>query len=391
MAKYVEMSCNMLPQGVSVIFQYQSIDWNDAKFERHGGFVAVVLNYNKLNYITQACQSAFHQDYPCYEILLMDDASVDGSDRIMLKCAKEFAQELEIGKHTKSVRISVVKNSINQSTLGQWHIAASISQGTWFFMFCGDDISYGHRLKTGLRLIERYPLAKGICTSGDADNGERLGPNDKTLVWSGAEGELPLLYWLGCTSIWHRDVLSVSFGRHNLDDFILFWCSVILGQDSRLPVLVWALNESTISYRVGPGVSTSDQKLALTTRNPLLRLWRCAISWKKFEKKFGSNTWQHILEFDKVYGKPGRVREWIRGYYHCAVMGTCGWQQRVKTLYRVMFIERSDSYGGVREYVVNTVRRRFWLQIAGPISFVIGLTLEGIWRRLSRYIGGGQQ
>ena len=368
-----------LPDGVEIVYEKQSEAWSEQDFVANGSVVAVVLNYNKKEYIKAACESALSQDYPCYEVLFMDDGSTDGSDSIMLAMAQDY-----VIPSSRKIRLKVIRNSLNQTTLGQWSVAVSVSMGEWFGMFCGDDISYPERLRVLKEILAETPTAKGICTSGDANDGTRLGAGRKRLVWRGCDIRQPLSYWLGCTSFWHRDVLIKSFGRHNMDDFVLMWNAIILCQGTSDVVLIWALDKSTIQYKVGTGVSTEHANKFRSSNNWLAKTWNMALAARRFGKKFCAHTWKFIVEFDKRYGKDSYLREQIHGYYRLNQMKSANWFGRLKILIIVLIFERRNGYGGVRKEIIEGCLKNFSLFLLGPISFVMLLAPKELVRRIRR-------
>ena len=45
----------------------------------------IIPTYNKVDYISQTIESALNQTYSNYEILIVDDASSDGTDLVIKK------------------------------------------------------------------------------------------------------------------------------------------------------------------------------------------------------------------------------------------------------------------------------------------------------------------
>lgn len=376
------MLYELLSRNTMIDFAFQTKDWDDLEFIESGGLVAVVLNYNKRKEIKAACESALRQDYPIYEVLFMDDASNDGSYDIMLEVAREFSASCTRFAAGRRMKLTVVKNLINQTILGQWSIAVSISKGIWFGMFCGDDISLPCRMGTVKNIITSYPTARAVCTSGQIQGGGRIGKGFNELTWRGTDRVMPLSYWLGCTAFWHRDVLIKSFGRHNMDDFVLMWYTVILYQGSTDVKLVWAMDKSTILYKVGSGVSTEHANKVRSSRSWLAKTWNMALAARRFGKKFCVHTWKFIVEFDKLYGKDSYIRDQIHGYYRLNQMKSANWFGRFKTLFLVLVIERRKEYGGVRDEITKGCLKEFCLFLLGPISFLMLLAPKEVVRRI---------
>jgi len=60
-----------------IVFTVKAPSWDESAWLKAGGFVAVVLGYNHSASIEEAIAGAFDQDYPTYEVYLMDDCSKD--------------------------------------------------------------------------------------------------------------------------------------------------------------------------------------------------------------------------------------------------------------------------------------------------------------------------
>lgn len=375
-----------LPSGVDITFVCKSATWDDECFLKSGGMVAVVLNYNKKTTIRDACESALQQDYPCYEVLLMDDCSTDGSDAIMMEVAEAFRRKCEGGNEPRAIQIMVVRNKLNQTILGQWSVAVSVSRGNWFGMFCGDDVSHPDRLAVAKRYIDKYADLLGFCTSGRTSKGEHMGGGTELLTWSGDELTRPCDFWLGCTSFWKREVLEKSFGRHNLDDYVLWWAAIVLGQGYPSVRLIWALNETTVEYSVGTGVSTELFNAVGRAHTWLGRQWQVYRSMCQRRSRFGIHTWRLIDEFDQKYGSEGFVRDQIRGYMRWAWLQSGNWWRRLITIFRIVVLERHDAYGGARKDVVDRSLKLFYLFIFGGVSF-IALMIPGAIKRSMKKAG----
>ena len=235
------------------VYRHIADSFSQEKFAAAGAMVAVVMNYNKRGMVSRAVESAFAQDWPCYEILALDDASSDGSGQEMLEAVKrEVAARPDM-----AVKVTVAINESNLTILGQWRQAIELSSGDWFGLFAADDVSLPDRMRISNRTIGDYPMAAGICTNFTRSENGKLNCAPGVYV---KVAESPL--WpdqetmRGCTAFWHRRLLSQDIPDGNMDDFILTWiCAITKAGD-----LVWNMDETTVVYSTDTGVTTEDRK-----------------------------------------------------------------------------------------------------------------------------------
>ena len=165
------------------------------------------MNSNKRGLVGRAVESAFAQDWPCYEILALDDASTDGSDAEMLATVRAH---IDVNS-CKPLRVVACVNERNAGILGQWRLAVSISDAEWFGMFAADDEALHRRIRVAAATIGRFPEAVAVCTN-------YIEPPGATMRWLGGlrvkrRGELA---WgrnrtvVGCTAFWRRRLAAHS-------------------------------------------------------------------------------------------------------------------------------------------------------------------------------------
>lgn len=289
---------------------FETPSFSEAAFRDGGSFVAVVLAYEQAGRAGAALRSALEQDWPCYEVLAMDDASRDGTaDELKTEVLRFLAARPE-----KPLRVRYVRNAANRTTLGQWRQAVRLSSGEWFGMFCGDDVSQPNRLSVVAETIVRHAQAVAVCTNFIRSNtgkaAQRPSEYERTaeaLAWDTPD----TMY--GCSTFWHRKVLVQDLPMSPLDDFTLTWVAVISGVGS----LVWNFNAATVVYSVGTGITTEFQSDAKDSSNRFVRKYRQIVARHRHGKRFGHRVWTAIREFDLIHGKRPEVTRmvhdrWIR-------------------------------------------------------------------------------
>ena len=329
-----------------VVFEHRGRDFDEAAFRANGALVAVVLNYNKRGLVAAAARSALEQDWPCYEVLAMDDASTDGSDAELLETVRAWSA----AHPGKAVRVRVVTNETNRTTLGQWRQAAALSDGAWFGMFCGDDVSLPNRMKVAAELIAAHPGAAGLCTN------YFRGTTDELMHPVTREREV----LLGCSAFWPRRVLEADLPRGTMDDFTLTWIARILHAGE----LVFAMDRATVRYSVGTGVTTELMEGATT----LGEKYRAILARGR---RFGRNVWEPIRAFDAKYGRDARLSREVRGWWVLSATEGGGWWTRLGAVWTILVADCANDYGGRRREIVRTALGRFVTRFFGKWSFCL--------------------
>ncbi len=132
--------------------------------------------------IERALLSATNQDWPNFEILIVDDASTDNSYEIIKKFSK------------KSNKIRVIKNSINKGCSFSRNILIDNAQGEFIAFFDDDDFSLKERLRLqyqkillheriyNTKLIACYASGFRIYPNGYIKIFNAVGSSDKPIV-----------------------------------------------------------------------------------------------------------------------------------------------------------------------------------------------------------------
>ena len=120
----------------------------------HGSPLVSVLitSYNREKYIEEAIQSVLSQDYPNFELIIVDDCSTDQTAEI-LKRYEHIDRRIKI--------------YINEKNLGQFanrNLAAGYATGVYIKYVDSDDIIYPSTLSYMVEAMENHPKAgMGFC------------------------------------------------------------------------------------------------------------------------------------------------------------------------------------------------------------------------------------
>lgn len=344
--------------------RYKADSFSEEKFRDCGKMVAVVMNYNKKGMIGCAVESAFEQDYPCYEILAMDDASNDGSEKEMVESVKAC-----IAKYRdKAICVTVIVNETNLTMLGQWREAVNSSNGEWFGMFCGDDVALPCRMQVASEIIRANTDAVAICTNFTSGL-DSMQPHFDTIraVCDAKDVKSWQRYVTicGCSAFWRRDLLMLDIPSGTMDDYTLTWIASI----ADLGKLVWDCTRITVRYSIGTGVTTVDRAKADCESMTLGALLRKYYAIKRRGKRFGYKVWNAIKEFDDKYGKDDELTKIIRGHW-LASLSEGSWIDRMVSCWKIMVVERCNDFGGFRRDIVKKVLTRFFIKLLGPFSWI---------------------
>ncbi len=114
--------------------------------------VSVVIPvYNQAPYIEQTIQSVFTQTYPNFELIIVDDASTDGTD----KTIAEFADD---------PKVSIYRNEKNLECARTRNLGYSKARGIYCSNLDGDDTLEQEYLEKCVEVLESHPDAAFVYT-----------------------------------------------------------------------------------------------------------------------------------------------------------------------------------------------------------------------------------
>lgn len=114
----------------------------------------VVPNYNYARYLPERLDSIFSQTYTDFEVILLDDASTDGSAAVM----RRYAADPRVAH--------VVVNPANTgSPFPQWMKGIGMARGKYVWIAEADDTADPHLLETLVRHAEARPDT-AVCYAG---------------------------------------------------------------------------------------------------------------------------------------------------------------------------------------------------------------------------------
>lgn len=117
--------------------------------------VSVIMpNFNHAPYLKQRMDSILAQDYPDFEVILLDDASTDNSVEILNRYAG----------HPK-VRQLIVNETNSGSTFAQWHRGIKEAKGDYIWIAESDDVAEPTLLSRLVEALEQKDAVVAFCRS----------------------------------------------------------------------------------------------------------------------------------------------------------------------------------------------------------------------------------
>ena len=107
---------------------------------------AIIPNYNYANYIVDRIDSVLKQNYPVYELIILDDASSDNSEQVIL-------DKIEKVKNEKpELSIKYIPNEKNSGNVfKQWAKCFEVAEGDYVWICEADDLCSKYFLNTVMR------------------------------------------------------------------------------------------------------------------------------------------------------------------------------------------------------------------------------------------------
>lgn len=154
--------------------------------------------YNVQQYVAEAIESILNQTFSDFELIILDDCSVDNTT--------------EIVKSYSDPRIIYHRNNINIGLAENLNIGLKIASGTLIARMDGDDISLPTRLQVQVDFLENNPDID-LCSCGMI----LFGPENKTWIRD-RDPEQVKISMMFYSAILHASSVfrKKSFEKHNL-------------------------------------------------------------------------------------------------------------------------------------------------------------------------------
>ena len=117
----------------------------------------ITLAYNHQKYIRDALSSALAQTRPADEIIVLDDASSDGTADEILRFIGE----------NQDCGIQFIRNGFNCGLTCSFEKALSVASGDIMVMMSGDDVSHSDRIKTCVDYFKESPSVMALISNAE--------------------------------------------------------------------------------------------------------------------------------------------------------------------------------------------------------------------------------
>jgi glycosyltransferase involved in cell wall biosynthesis len=257
--------------------------------------VAVLLCvYNGEPHLADAVRSVLGQTFPDFELLIIDDASTDGSAATLASF--------------DDPRIRVIRNAVNLGLTRSLNRGLAAIDSEFVARLDADDLSFPTRLERQLAFLDANPDVGVLGTQGVPIDGH--GRHLRRVEWWHREWERP---GSGTAMDWYRMFdtpfihSSVMFRRTLVREVGGYDESVELAQDAdlwmrlaRVTRLV-NLEERLVAMRLTPGSRTADERLPerqglFKTRVRVLRAIRESVVGNEHASSESVEAWAAVVD-----------------------------------------------------------------------------------------------
>ena len=116
-------------------------------------FTVAIPVYNRLEFTQQAIESVLNQTFKDFELLIVDDCSLENA-------VWEYIKDI------KDIRVRAYRNEKNLGIVLNWRRCIELANGKWFRFLLNDDLLFKDALEVTEELIRNFPENKVIVTSG---------------------------------------------------------------------------------------------------------------------------------------------------------------------------------------------------------------------------------
>jgi glycosyltransferase involved in cell wall biosynthesis len=128
----------------------------------------IVPNYNYERYIAERVKTIVNQDYPIYEIIILDDKSSDNSVPVISEMISELNIDCQL----------IVNESNSGSPFFQWLKGVELAQGDYIWIAEADDLSEPGFLQEVMKFFEDSSIVMSYCQSVQLGEEGRILCND---------------------------------------------------------------------------------------------------------------------------------------------------------------------------------------------------------------------
>lgn len=263
----------------------------------------VVPNYNYARFLKKRLKSIFRQTYPIYELIILDDASTDGSDKII---------ETEIAKirvKYPELKIQYVKNEQNSGkVIAQWKKGFELAAGDFVWIAEVDDWSHKRFLEEAMKGFDDPEVVLSYTESMIVNgSGIIIAPNFR---WSRDREKTG-----------HFKNSYIKDGFQEIEEIMAIRCTipnvsaVVFRKNSKIPYKKY-LEEAASFAQVGDWYFYTKilgrGKISYSRR--ALNYFRVHSSSITGRSKSGKKHYEEVLEMHEDFLKQFRISDEVREY-----------------------------------------------------------------------------
>ncbi len=113
----------------------------------------LLLTYQQERYVAQALESLLAQDWPAMEVLVLDDASTDGT-------LEAVGRLLE--RHPRRSMVRIMPATRNQGLAANWNRGVAAAAGEIIIAAAGDDVSAPSRIRESANFLRANPSVHAL-------------------------------------------------------------------------------------------------------------------------------------------------------------------------------------------------------------------------------------
>jgi GT2 family glycosyltransferase/glycosyltransferase involved in cell wall biosynthesis len=127
--------------------------------ERQPLVSVVITNHNLGRYLPEALASLAASSYPELEVVLVDDASTDPYDKVLLDQLEEGAQ----AGRTDTAGVRLIRNPVNRGLPASRNVGVRAARGQYVMPLDADDCISPDFLSVAVQALERHPEYVGVA------------------------------------------------------------------------------------------------------------------------------------------------------------------------------------------------------------------------------------
>ena len=152
---------------------------------------AIIIFLNANRFIREAIESVLAQDFPDFELILVDDGSTDGSSALARDCAVKFPDKIHYLEH---------ENRSNRGMSASRNLGIRHARGTYITFCDADDVWIPDKLSEQLKIFGMHPELGMVCGAANYWS-SWMGGEDRVAL-AGHVQNVPLRPPLACLAVY---------------------------------------------------------------------------------------------------------------------------------------------------------------------------------------------